>query len=989
MSKYAVPPQGSGQGPFDNLVGLQMTKGGGLTLANFDFSSNISEKVNRNFDTGTFSKPFTLSNLNIVSLESAAAINDINFKVYPNFDETDVLNFVGYGSLAKRFSAAILNIINHFPAGVESNLIKPDFTTGYTATNIYYDIYQNTTFFQIDASKVVNPFSVDFTKTSTINISSLEFEVSKYRDFTKYFSNYSIFVSGNKGEDSFSILNISATTTITAGTLSILARGNVFYDSSIINSTNTTNSILIRPNDFTVNEVFNLELDEIEEILLNRYTTPKYTAYFKVLSEGEDGNEFYRFVNATWNLDGAWNIDIRTPIFTKYIATLDIIAKSYDEESTDLLSRFYTTDAFKEFDTPDHKVDKTLKIYGRSFDESKKYIDSISHMVSVNYNVGNDVPSKLLPNFAETIGWQTNISPIQSDSFLSTLYATNAPQFPGMDSSPSSDELEFQYYRNLIMNSAYLFKSKGTRRAIEFLMSNIGAPEALIEFNENVYLADGNIPISKFEDFYFTVTGGTFSPETPILDANNTYSFNGVIYSAYTSSTSVIDVNITLEDYPIDSQGYPKPPINGDNFYFQKGSGWFETTTQHRSPEIVNTSTSVFTGNSVSIQTALEPFTYGQKYLDRFINFPYLNIGFELERTVDNKKSWSSVDESLRKNSDGNYDAYYQVSDDRLVINVKNVDLFLNPAQALAYDVWYLSNIQNYPIPYTGLSFPYPSPNDGGLRDDTVVDPKPQIKDFFEFYNTFWKNLINVRNRQGSWDGKTSGYPTLQRVYWKYLTMYDDVGKENNNFSYKNMIKYINGLGDYWIRLIEQFIPATTIWNTGLKIENSIFHRQKYVYRINRNCETTNGRAPLPIIKSGILPKNCNTTNINIGVIYSLNNIQSGLASIQKTISCKKGTSTITSLSYGFTLSITKQGVTTDIQYSNKNIYYNPNLTPNESEWNTMLNQGVGYIMNDVVALGISIMYDNGNIILESQDCIQIDSGEFTLEYINVITKCI
>ena len=40
------------------------------------------------------------------------------------------------------------------------------------------------------------------------------------------------------------------------------------------------------------------------------------------------------------------------------------------------------------------------------------------------------------------------------------------------------------------MNTAYLFKSKGTRKAIEFLFRFIGAPEALVEFNEYVVLAD-------------------------------------------------------------------------------------------------------------------------------------------------------------------------------------------------------------------------------------------------------------------------------------------------------------------------------------------------------------------------------------------------------------------------------------------------------------------------------------------------------------------
>jgi hypothetical protein len=32
-------------------------------------------------------------------------------------------------------------------------------------------------------------------------------------------------------------------------------------------------------------------------------------------------------------------------------------------------------------------------------------------------------------------------------------------------------------------------------------------------------------------------------------------------------------------------------------------------------------------------------------------------------------------------------------------------------------------------------------------------------------------------------------------------------------------------------------VPATTIWNTGIKYENSIFHRQKFVWRRQAGCQ--------------------------------------------------------------------------------------------------------------------------------------------------------
>ena len=50
-----APPVGSSTA-FNNIVGFQLVNGGGLTQGNFQFTTAIYEKVNRNFDLGIFSK---------------------------------------------------------------------------------------------------------------------------------------------------------------------------------------------------------------------------------------------------------------------------------------------------------------------------------------------------------------------------------------------------------------------------------------------------------------------------------------------------------------------------------------------------------------------------------------------------------------------------------------------------------------------------------------------------------------------------------------------------------------------------------------------------------------------------------------------------------------------------------------------------------------------------------------------------------------------
>ena len=48
-TKYFYPPRpGSGAATaFDNIVGLQTVEGGGLTQGNFEFTTSVTEKVNR------------------------------------------------------------------------------------------------------------------------------------------------------------------------------------------------------------------------------------------------------------------------------------------------------------------------------------------------------------------------------------------------------------------------------------------------------------------------------------------------------------------------------------------------------------------------------------------------------------------------------------------------------------------------------------------------------------------------------------------------------------------------------------------------------------------------------------------------------------------------------------------------------------------------------------------------------------------------------
>jgi hypothetical protein len=862
-TKYFYPPRpGSGAYTFsDNIVGLQTVEGGGLTQGNFEFTTSVVEKVNRKFNIGAFSEPISLDDLNIGDLTESRTILATQFRVYPNYDVSQVLNFSMYGSLSKRFQVSITNIINYFPASLDILFSNLEYITGATAVNIQYDSVLDETYFEVPVSRINNPFDIDYSLSATTNLNLREITVSKYRNLYNTYLDYAVVINDNNYE----VTSFSPSPTLSSGSIAFYVSGAPFGTSA----TTIYENFEIRPNDYICDKVFAEDFNEVEKFLLNRLVRPEYTAAFQVPQQNDDGQYYTNYQNVTWPKDGQWNLDIRSFLFDDYLSQLEEIAVNLDSFKTNLISRFLITASLKEFDTIGQKVEKVFQIYGRSFDQIKQFIDALAYMNSVNYNPENDIPSQLLVNLSQTLGWSSNFSPITDEDFLSSVFGnTSTPTYPGYARALTPTELNYQFYRNLILNSAYLFKSKGTRRSIEFLLRMIGAPESLIEYNEHIYLADQKINLDQFDYQWAQISGGTYVQNQPGYLAGQTYKIKGQTFTAFTSTQNYEDVSVTLDDYPMDREGFPKAPVNTESYFFQLGAGWYQVTPSHRSPDQVTITGDVFTGQNYDIQTQLQPFTYGQLYLDRFRQFPYMNEGFKLRKIVDNNKSWLESDDKIRVSNEANYNAYYFTDNEKLVLNVKNIDLFLNPSQGMAYDVWVQSVRYDYPIPESGLTVGYPVP--GGV-DWTYINPEPKKKTFFEFYQTFWQNMINVRNRQFITDGKTGGYPTLQSIWWKYIQSEQTVGLPNNKYTYQKLIDYVNGINPYWMKLVEQMIPATTIWNTGTKLENSIFQRQKFVYRRQRGCQFV----PVPVepcyIISNIFDFTCASEYVDFYILPWLN----------------------------------------------------------------------------------------------------------------------
>jgi hypothetical protein len=177
--------------------------------------------------------------------------------------------------------------------------------------------------------------------------------------------------------------------------------------------------------------------------------------------------------------------------------------------------------------------------------------------------------------------------------------------YDGLTVGKNLIESEHEYYRRLLINLSHLYKSKGTRNAIEFFLRFIGAPEPMIKIDEYVYDVVSVPSIDTLEDDIYDVINGT----------NQEIIITGYDGTDYITGRTSTKLKIKRNDFPIDVNGEPTS-VSNSTMFFQKGSGWYDITLEHRSTTILDVENSTLTGNTKVIKTKNKPYTYGEDYFN-------------------------------------------------------------------------------------------------------------------------------------------------------------------------------------------------------------------------------------------------------------------------------------------------------------------------------------------------------------------------------------
>ena len=399
-------------------------------------------------------------------------------------------------------------------------------------------------------------------------------------------------------------------------------------------------------------------------------------------------------------------------------------------------------------------------------------------------------------------------------------------------------------------------------------------PEVTPEYDNNI---NDNFSISYSRSVQtYLVIGITLNSGKNIIEVegyNNTSGIGGFVLEIYDATESQLK-NIRYESELASVTVFSTIDKIGDNFDLGENSG-FSCPTGYALDTCVTATTQC---------VKIERVTREDEQLDTYCACPgypqivkdYENVTVELPLTpsinvldcndittfVNNFSASTTLEDievvkgrnvyALGTGSTSTFNGYWFVEENDGTIGVYEVDwisgstnTFENISNQVTsaccqvidsmfetYSNDYLQGVNNYPTiswdKNTNKCIYSRCGDDGCINlDDLLTTELSEINTVHEFTTVLSSELIDVKNRQ-----TISGYPTLRMLYDRYNTRSEEFcNNPSSKFDYFDMDKFGKTVGDYWIDLIEQVVPATSIWGSTYSYKNTIFDQQKYKYR--------------------------------------------------------------------------------------------------------------------------------------------------------------
>ena len=579
--------------------------------SNFKYKIDTTKSSKKRHNRGEFIKPeggsgdaWTLNTLSAATVPT----EESTIVLKPNY--SSLKDFAYYGSAVELIRATVNDIVLRFPGGIsyygkgKAPLVISGSTSYYLVSN-EFDIDCWTGGGLISSGTVKNPMRI-------LAASYMNYVDSDGKDISAPSPN----ITGNCPNSIIGTVNVGGKDL------------EIFMDGEgkkyLVTSGDSGGGVIIKPKQPFIDEFWST-MDDFERVLLNRDTTPVYKAVFETPYFDETGY-YYENKSYVWPTIDGFTPDITTGAFQGYLESLISLATFHDEFDSDNIWRMMTHESIKNLDWTyntrkgDDETDLTdfdtkgigaiMRIYGRQFDDIKRYADNIKNSNTLSYDEKSNAPDYFLSDTIENDGWEAQHSAPFTENANAVSTTMQSSEITLYTSGKTSGFVNASFQRRLALSSNYIQSMKGTRRGIETILGMFGyQPDSATTatttagyFNINEYVALATSGLSYDDGCEIRSYG------------DNPYEDDDLPHLMYGYPVAVIEPG----DDKIPRYMVPwfDKSIGGKTFYFQSKGGWGK-----RASKLINlpklTSSTELSG--ITIYGETQPYMRFAKNIDEML----------------------------------------------------------------------------------------------------------------------------------------------------------------------------------------------------------------------------------------------------------------------------------------------------------------------------------------------------------------------------------
>jgi hypothetical protein len=192
-------------------------------------------------------------------------------------------------------------------------------------------------------------------------------------------------------------------------------------------------------------------------------------------------------------------LSLGDPDVISYVVNAQVTGALYDRNNESIIYNLFPG-AFSNYDPTSADVFQNFAlVLARHFDRIKLYVNQLVNLRRVtSYGGFDQAPDELLDEVGRYFGWDLHGNFVTTDALRYFLgrnvqagTATNVPL------TTQLNEIKAQFWRRMLLNLNYIYKTKGTRESVESLLRVYGADNGFVRLKEYARTAETGLTLER------------------------------------------------------------------------------------------------------------------------------------------------------------------------------------------------------------------------------------------------------------------------------------------------------------------------------------------------------------------------------------------------------------------------------------------------------------------------------------------------------------